>query len=145
MRYRSIIAAVAVLGTVSPALAGFLDNLNGVTGTWSTQAGCDWMSASKRGWPSEMPAGFDQFSYLSSSGVDGYEWGCKFVMQDRDGSGRILAVAICDAEGDSWPETFLIERGYIGNKENGWRLITKGEKGATDTTDFPVRCGTPAR
>jgi hypothetical protein len=140
MRLRGIVACMAVLLTATPALAGWLDSVNGVSGTWSTQDGCNWAAASKRGWPSTLPAGFDQFSYLRSSGVDGYEWGCKFLMQDRDGRNRILAVAICDAEGDSWPETFLIERAFNGTKENGWRLITKGERGGTDVTEFPVRC-----
>lgn len=135
----SVIAASVIMA--SPVAAGVLDYFDRVDGTWSTEAGCDWLDKSKNGWPSVIPKGFDQFSYLKSNSIEGYEWGCKFVHQDSDGHGGIVAVASCSAEGDSWPDLLLLQRDY----KSGWRVITKGGRDGTNVELYPVRCDAPPR
>lgn len=131
---RSLATVIAYAAMIGTALPGVLPWDPRVQGTWSTQAGCDWLNTKQDGhsWPRD----FEQFAYLRQDGIEGYEWSCQFVRTDADGDDNIVATASCTSEGDGWPDVFLVQRDY----RSGWRITTKGADGKAVVTVFPVRC-----
>jgi hypothetical protein len=101
-----------------------------VSGTWSThKEGCAWRKS-----PDNYPKDFEEIAYLDSKGILGYEWGCDFLVSGKNKWGQSVHVSACAMEGNSWPETILVEK---SSTTDGYHVITKENE---EPTEFPYKC-----
>ena len=130
-----IALAASMLSISVPAMAVTANPQADIMGIWSTAEGCDAITKRKKQ-ADYWPKNFETITYLSSRGVDGYEWSCEFLDIKRNSTGQMVIPASCSAEGESWAELFLVE--YYA--PDGWRVINRPDGKGVNVMSFPRRC-----
>lgn len=125
---RTLLSTAVLASLCSHAVAG---TINGV---WSTKEGCEWRIHSKDA-NTKVPENMFDFMYLTSNGIEGYEWGCNFVKSFDGAYGEAVNIASCSAEGDAWPQMMVTKQ-----DKDGWNISILNDKNEPETVSFPVRC-----
>lgn len=115
----------------------FANTVNAATidGTWSTVDGCNRLAAMKINPDAAWDGNFEEMSYLSKSGIVGYEWGCDFLDSHTNQYGLTVHVSTCSYGADSWPDLMMTKYSDV----TGWTVVV------TDAADikeeyYPVKC-----
>jgi hypothetical protein len=107
-----------------------------ITGVWSTKEGCDWITKFNKDPSAVSPDNLFDFMYLSKEGIEGYEWGCRFLRSYDGEYGETVNIASCSAEGDLWPQMMITS--YDGTQ--GWGVSILNNKMEPERVMFPARC-----
>lgn len=109
----------------------------GIDGVWSTKEACEWRKKFDNDPTAVPPDKLFDFVYLSSDGLEGYEWGCSFLKSYEGKYGETLNLASCSAEGDEWPQMMITS---YHDDQNGWGVSVLNAKNEPERIVFPVRC-----
>lgn len=108
----------------------------GITGVWSTKEGCEWITKFNKDPSAISPDNLFDFMYLSKDGIEGYEWGCRFVGSYDGKYGETVNIASCSAEGDLWPQMLITSY----DQKQGWGVSILNDKLEPERVVFPARC-----
>lgn len=107
-----------------------------INGVWSTKQGCKWITNFNKDPSAVSPDNLFDFMYLSKEGIEGYEWGCRFVSSYDGEYGETVNIASCSAEGDLWPQMMVTSY----DDKQGWGVSILNDKMEPERILFPVQC-----
>ena len=137
MSLKVSLSVLALLSMVEPSISADVPAvMTGVNGVWSTADGCHRLKLSKINPNALWEKDYEDISYLDGSGINGYEWSCKFVKGFEGKAGDDVYLSDCELEGEHWTDILKLES--LGT--NGWQVTALDSDNRLNTITYDTMC-----